>query len=254
MQSSSALNSGNRCGHVPDQPVLDALVDLPKKAPPILRDALKKVREFYAHPMILPFLNHEQRQRRSEAREAFVVVLTVLLKHLDLVTMKIIMVTPQGERQNVDLRYLHSQSGLSFSRFKRAWLALIDAGIIKSFKQHEKTEEGDYKGLPSIKTITPLLFSAMNLGKRLKAARDYLSEQFLLRKAKKMPMARAIDQIREKANSQRFKKNLKKASGLSFKPKQSNSNNPPPAPPPLPPMPEEDRRAEMLAQFNNLYA
>jgi len=204
----TAIFLGNRCGHDPENPVLNPGVDLHKDAPIILKDIIKKVRAFYAQPETLPFFNHDERQRRSESREAIVQVLTILIKHLDLVTMKVIR-KEHGKNLNVELRYLHAQTNLSFSRFKRAWLALIDAGVIKSFKQHEKQESGDYKGLPSIKLLSPLLFGAAGLSKRLKAARDYLSEK--LRDARAKGNA-ATQKLIDQANSTRVKKAMKKAS------------------------------------------
>lgn len=244
-----AISTGNRCGHVPAKPVLDPIVELHAKAPPILRDAIKKVRAFYAQPETMPYLNHDDRQRRSESRESIVVVLNVLLKHLDLVTMKLQQVTAQGSRLNPSIKYLHAQSGLSLSRFKRAWLALIDSGLINSFKQHEKTEKGDYKGLPSIKTVTPLLFKALNMAKRLKHTRDYLSEKQRLNKAKKLPMQEAIQQIRNKGNAQRVKKVLTKA-GRALFPK-INKNIPAPPPPINPPnLPFDDRIKQMQAKHS----
>lgn len=221
------ITFGNRCGHQPDAPILDALVELHRKAPPILSDLLKKIRAFYAQPDTLPFFNHDERQRRSERREAFVLVLTVLIKHLDLVTMKVVRVNEHGQKVNVDLRYLHAQTGLSFSRFKRAWLSLIDAGVIKSFKQHEKLESGDYKGLPSVKVVSPLLFGAAGLSKRLKAARDYLSEKLTKAKQAGSASKAASQKLIEQANSARARKAMKKASkgfGALF----SKSYSPPP--------------------------
>lgn len=218
-----AVVFGNRCGHDPENPVLDTGVSLHHKAPMILSDIIKKVRAFYAQPETLPFFNHDERQRRTESREAIVQVLTILIKHLDLPTMKVIR-KEHGQNRNVELRYLHSQTNLSFSRFKRAWLSLIDAGVIKSFKQHEKQETGDYKGLPSIKLISPLLFGAAGLSKRLKAARDYLSQ-----KATKLKAAgnSATQKLINQANSARSRKAVNKAS-KGFKNLFSKSYSPPP--------------------------
>jgi len=214
---------GNRCGHDPENPVLDTGVLLHRKAPIILSDIIKKVRAFYAQPETLPFFNHDDRQRRTESREAIVQVLTILIKHLDLKTMKVVRME-HGHGLNVELRYLHSQTNLSFSRFKRAWLALIDAGVIKSFKQHEKQESGDYKGLPSIKLLSPLLFGAVGLSKRLKAARDYLSQKATQLKAAGNS---ATQKLISQANSARAKKAVNKAS-KGMKNLFSKSYTPPP--------------------------
>lgn len=208
-----AVVFGNRCGHNPGQPVLDLPKAINEKIPKLLQDTIKKVRTFYANPSEFTFLNHEERQRRSESREAMVQVLSVLLIHLDLVTMKLIKFDKKGNQENVSIAYLHAQSGLSFSRFKRAWLALIDAGICKSFQQVESTEQGEYKGLPSIKTITPVLFTALSLDKRLKSSRDYRSELKRKRTYKKTRAVKAAEAIIDHARSLR----VKKAIGNSFK-------------------------------------
>lgn len=219
----AAICFGNRCGHDPENPVLDTGVKLHPKAPMILSDIIKKVRVFYAHPDTLPFFNHDERQRRTESREAIVQVLTILIKHLDLPTMKVIR-KEHGQNRNVELRYLHSQTNLSFSRFKRAWLSLIDAGVIKSFKQHEKQESGDYKGLPSIKLLSPLLFGAAGLSRRLKAARDYLSQKMSEAKAAGNS---ATQKLIKQADSARAKKAMKKAT-KGMKGLFSRSYSPPP--------------------------
>lgn len=203
---------GNRCGHDPAKPLLDLPASINKRLPKLLQDTIKKVKHFYANPSDFTFLNHEERQRRSESREAMVQVLSVLFLHLDLVTMKLVRVDKKGNKHNVSIAYLHSQTGLSFSRFKRAWLALIDSGIAKSFKQYDhKKDHGIYKGLPSIKTITPLLFTALNLNKRLKASRDYASERQRKSQGRKTTAIKAAETLIDHANSQRVKKVMSKA-------------------------------------------
>jgi hypothetical protein len=207
----TSLAFGNRCGHDPRTPVLDLPAAINKKLPKLLQDTIKKMRGFYANPSNFSFLNHNDRQRRSESREAMVLVLSVLFQHLDLVTMKLVKVNEKGQHENVSIAYLHVQSGLSFSRFKRAWLGLIACGICKSFQQVDSTEEGQYKGLPSIKTITPVLFTALSLNKRLANSREFHSQRRIKRTFKRTPAVKATESLIEHANSLRVKKMMQKS-------------------------------------------
>ena len=143
--------------------------------------------------------------------------------------MKLVRIDKQGNKHAVSIEYLHEKTNLSLSRFKRAWLALIDAGIAKSFKQYEE-DEGVYKGLPSIKTISPDLFSALSLSKRLKNSRDYASERQRQQKARQTPATKAAKEIIDRANSIRASKAMKKAIKGMFggKRPQSPKIEPPP--------------------------
>ena len=82
--------TGNRCGHDPRRPHLEAAVNIPTGKggmPRILSLAAERARAWYTHPKKCPPLLKGNRTTRSERREAYQRIVTAALYHLDLASL-----------------------------------------------------------------------------------------------------------------------------------------------------------------------
>jgi len=163
-----AVITGNRCGHSPDAPRSYLRPVHHNERPSILEEALNKAIEcFYHKPkkflQKLWQLHCNLRQQRSERREAIASVLQVVFHYVELETLRVGLFTPDGEFISLDLKYIAKKAGISVIRAKRAMDDLISAGYVEAIRQREKKEDGTFKGLPSIRTVKPILFGDLGL-------------------------------------------------------------------------------------------
>lgn len=200
--------SGNRCGHEPDAPKwwLKKPFSVEKakgSEPKILKELAERVLQYYATPKKIPSLNmsnnfdtpREQairarqielgvkpkrerlvndRQQRSERREACVLLLVVMIRNLDLATLRVGHPSPNGFI-NYDLNWLATQCGLSLSRAKRALRDIRTSNLLTS-KQARRVEtdaKGNtvYRGMAAAKAVNKQLFSMFGLSERLRYER-----------------------------------------------------------------------------------
>jgi len=198
---------GNRCGHdpqnprlSPDHPIRKGLGGLPR----ILSLASERAKEWFFNPEKCPQLQtSEQRQTRSERREACQVVLEVLLSHLDLCSLCVGAPTPNRGFVDIDMKTIVSESGMGQRRCERAIAQLKGAGFISVKQPRYQNPEGKYFGLRAIRVITKEFFDWLGLGPMLEKER-----------------ARASAALRHKAQSlgksvsgfmERLKKTFKKS-------------------------------------------
>lgn len=177
--------SGNRCGHHPDyprltpaSPIKDGRDGKPSQ-PKILKAMISRVKEYYAKPDIIPSLNTSNgsvRQQRSERREACVLLLAVLLKYLDLASMRVGVPNVDGFR-SMKIGTLAVKAGLSLSRTERALADLIGAGILRSYQKCREDGFGLYKALASTKIVNPSLFKALGKAVALQHERKKASKR-----------------------------------------------------------------------------
>ena len=177
--------SGNRCGHHPDYPRLIPVSpikeggDGERGQPKILVAMIKRVEEYYAKPHVLPSLNGSNgsnRQQRSERREACVLLLSILLKYLDLASMRVEVPNADGFL-SLKIETLAVKSGLSLSRAERALADLISAGIMRSYQKCRKDGFGLYKALASTKIMNVSLFKALGKAVALEYERKRASKR-----------------------------------------------------------------------------
>lgn len=174
-------NMRRRCLHDPRNPVLH--VRLQHTPMIILKKICERVREFYDTPSMLVCLTSRARKLKSEharmksqRREAVVRVLTALLHHTELATMRVGIPTPEGFKP-IGVRYFVQFTGLSQSRFERALADINAAGIIKTHERYDCGKGGQYIGLNAVRVVSTHLFTALKLGKYLKSARKKASKK-----------------------------------------------------------------------------
>jgi hypothetical protein len=190
------LAYGNGCGHDPLNPNF-TLAKPAKKGkgglPPILTKCMERIADYYYRPrQVLPslyFANDSDRGQRSERREACVLLLKALLKHTDLVSLRVGIPTKDGFL-NLTVDYISQQTGMELKRSERALGDLKAAGLITISQPCQRLTDGSWKGLAAVKAISKHLFGAIGLntntlkrerkkaGKRLKKkAREWEQEE-----------------------------------------------------------------------------
>lgn len=182
------LPSGNRCGHDPHHPRLNAAVSIPKGkggVPRILSLAAERAKAWYFHPAKCPALHGDGRQIRSERREACQIVQEVIFRQLDLASMCLGTPTPASGFIDIDMGTIVRDSGLGQRRCERAIALLKEAGFMRVKQPRQQNEEGAYFGCRAIRIVTEALFEALGLGPMLHRERARASER-LRRKAQKM--------------------------------------------------------------------
>lgn len=161
---------GNKCGHNPKAPRLSPI--LPIKTgkgglPRILSLAAEKTKAWYDQPNLCPKLQSKKdRRTRSERREAVIVIIETLLKHMDLATLQIGFPGPQGFI-DIDMRTIVRESGLSQRRCERAITQLKQAGFMTVKQPRIKRAPGVYSALRAIRIITRDFFAWLGLDRIL---------------------------------------------------------------------------------------
>jgi hypothetical protein len=185
------LPSGNRCGHNPKKPRLNAAVSLPKGKgglPRILSLAAERAKEWYRHPKKCPALGNGERQTRSERREAYQIVIEAMLSLLDLTSLCLGTPTPDNGFVDVSMDTLVAAAGIGQRRCERAIADLKEAGLMEVRQPRRINEHGDYVGLRAIRVMTTQFFEFLNLGPMLRRERARATEA-LQRKARKATRA-----------------------------------------------------------------
>lgn len=124
-----------------------------------------------------------------DRREACVTVLQRLLRHIDLVSMR---VSVQGNDViGIKLATIAEDAGLDDRRVDRAIRDLRDAGILTSFRRQEGDQRTGYIGRTSVRRISEALFGALGLGAKLAKVRLKLSAARREAKTNADPVKRA---------------------------------------------------------------
>lgn len=187
-------NTGNRCGHEPDKPEFYKRPEGKRRLPLVNQLALDEMPKYFQNPKeFLPLLNGARYMRqklgrklkkngchvkqRTERCEVIVIVAQILFSICDLVTMQAVTrLNKDGTVEGITTEQIAERGGISLSRTEEAIADLKLAGYLKVFERNEKTD-GIYKGLPSIRTISPLLYKAMGLGQKLVDSRKWLYDR-----------------------------------------------------------------------------
>ncbi|GHV56204.1 hypothetical protein FACS189460_0560 [Deltaproteobacteria bacterium] len=173
--------TGNRCGHDPQNPRLSPPTPIrtgPGGPPRILSLATEKAKEWFFAPQKCPLLQTSpQRQTRSERREACQVVLEFLLSRLDLASLCLGIPTLSGGFIDLDMKTIVAGTGLGQRRCERAIGQLKAAGFMTVKQPRLQTAPGQYLGLRAIRVLTARLFEWLGLGamlarERFRAAKD----------------------------------------------------------------------------------
>lgn len=235
---------GNRCGHDPQAPSYYTPPESYKRPPSVIQYALNNLRGFYEAPKQLlksiALTRHSLRRERSEAREADMQVLGVLIQHLDLVTMRFGMHQKEGGFISFDRRYIAKRLGWrdeqdeandakalkegkkpshrGIKRVGRVLERLYKAGYVISHPRCKvvKGEGGEtlHVGLASVRCLSMRVFTDLGIDAQLvKKKRDEASKRL-----KKRLKAEAKEKEKQQLGLlQQMMKKMKQASPAFLK-------------------------------------
>ncbi len=127
---------GNFCGHDPLSPRLT--LASPAKTgmggiPRVLTLCSERLKDYYDSPRkVIPSLdlaNGSKCQQRSERREACILLMTALLKHTDLASLRVGIPTRDGFL-GLTVDYIARQTGMTLKRVERALTDLKASGLV----------------------------------------------------------------------------------------------------------------------------
>lgn len=192
---------GNKCGHLPHAPRIYILPPTQKPLPTVIDKAIQNLKcIFYFEKRLLKSfntLNPSGRYKRSERREAVMVVFLILLRHIQLETLEI--VKSHTNQRPLDIDYIASESGFEPLRIQRAMWDMEDAGYLKIERQQRKKINGEYYATPSKRTLTYKFF--IELGIKIKKLRKAIEWK--------------IDKLKKEAFYKRFYKARRENPGLT---------------------------------------
>jgi hypothetical protein len=144
--------------------------------PRILVEMQKRLEAYLDDPSRhLPTLNAANgsvRQQRLERRIACIQLLRAMIKYLDLASLRVGIPQRDGGFLNMTLPFLAKHAGLPVRRAERAMHDLQRAGLVTAQQRVERTEDGGYRGLASLRQLPAALFGAFNLSKWLRHERS----------------------------------------------------------------------------------
>lgn len=203
------LKSGNRCGHHPTRPRWFSPPPDHKPRPPILRQWIERVRQFFDRPQTIPSLNgahharqrqrnpdHKARQMRSERREACCSLLGAIAHYLDLPSLCLSVPQPDGSLLPITMAKLAEAAGLSMRRAERAMRDIIDAGLLGSHQRAELLADGTYRGHAAIRVVPTSFFGLFGLEVQLEHDRQRISEQRRQARDQQQPTRTAAARIK----------------------------------------------------------
>jgi hypothetical protein len=163
---------GNGCGHIPSKP-LQYIEPAHHQDRPELLEAIKQklIQYYWQCKNYLPNLNYiwengEERQKRTERREAIMLVAQSLVQYVELWSLRVGIPCNNGDFNNLSYEYilndinrgLRDDEKLTLKRVRNALQDLKAAGYIKIKHQREQASKGKFKGLPSIIEICRVFF------------------------------------------------------------------------------------------------
>ena len=167
--------SGNRCGHDPANPRLEPTGEVSPRIPLFLTDLLCDLGRYYDERLwIRTFPDLGEEGRRSEFREAAILVARVLVAHTDIVTKRVIAwkPNPDGSVYGITADTIAQETGMNVGRVQRVLDEFRWADLITSAQPCELKADGTYRGYPAIRTLTGRFFRRLRCNIKLdKAAR-----------------------------------------------------------------------------------
>lgn len=180
---------GNFCGHYPEAPRLFP-VRMQERGrggiPGVLSALYDRLEQYYHRPSTIPSLNWangSRKQMSSARREACISLLRVIVEVTDLSSLRVGQPTSEGFI-NYTVSYLADRAGVSLHRARRAFRDLRRSGLISVSQARRLNDQGEYRGLPAVKQVNPLLFAIFGLGQRLRYERKKASQRLKKKAAK----------------------------------------------------------------------
>lgn len=124
------------------------------------------------HLPTLNAANGSDRQQRLERRIACVQLLRAMLKYLDLASLRVGIPQRDGGFLNLTVPFLAKHACLPVRRAERAMRDLLRAGLVTAQQRAERTEDGGFRGLASLRQLPAALFGAFKLSKWLRHERS----------------------------------------------------------------------------------
>jgi hypothetical protein len=165
------FGGGNRCGHDPHQ--FRRFKPPSHHHPAILEDARARIGDCLGDFWGALFGGH--RQKRSERREACGILLSCLIHRMDLVTLRVGIPDNEQRMQGYSAKVLSRMTGLGLRRVERAMKDLVAMGIVTVYARSQKQEDGSFKGIAAIRTISIRFFDLIGLGKKVRKERKKAS-------------------------------------------------------------------------------
>ncbi|MEX3555359.1 MAG: hypothetical protein VB131_01590 [Burkholderia gladioli] len=119
------------------------------------------------HLPTLNAANGSDRRQRTERRVACVQLLRAMLKYLDLASLRVGIPQRDGGFLSLTMPFLAKHACLPVRRAERAMRDLLRAGLVTAQQRPERTEDGNYRGLASLRQLPAALFGAFGLSKWL---------------------------------------------------------------------------------------
>lgn len=164
---------GNYCGHdnvCPDLRPVKPVKTGKGAIPRVLTRCLEKLDQFYTRPrQTLPSLdlaNGITRQMRGERRAACIKLVSAILQHTDLASLRVGRPTDKGFIAYT-IRYLARQAGIGLKRAERAIKDLKAAGLLTVSQKREQDPDGVWRSKAAIKRVSVSLFAAFGLARML---------------------------------------------------------------------------------------
>ncbi len=203
--SIQVLLLGNRCGHDPKAPRFYATPIHHKLRPTLLESIKKSLKTVYNSPKQfvnkLVTFHKNNRQVRSERREAVTAVAQVIAEHVDLGSLKVGIPHKSGF-QSLSLEYFAKQTGFTFLRIQRAIKELEEGGYLDVSRQFKKNADGTFSSSPSVRKVTTKFF--------IDAGADIadVASAVAWKRREQQKIAKALAKKIEKENQQKMSKTV----------------------------------------------
>ena len=167
------FGGGNGCGHNPHQ--FRRFTPPSHHHPAILEDARARIGDCLGDFWDVLFAG--DRQKRSERREACGILLSCLIHRMDLVTLRVGIPDDAQKMQGYSEKALCRMTGLGLRRVERAMRDLVAMGIVTVYARSQKQNDGSYKGIAAVRTISMRFFDLIGLGKKIRKERKKASQR-----------------------------------------------------------------------------
>jgi hypothetical protein len=160
---------GNKCGHVPSAPRNAELPAHHKKRPDILEKVKVNLKTAYHAPAKSKYLKSlffghpKNRQMRSDGREAVKVLAEVFAHYVELATLKIGKVFPDGYFRPLSIEEIAAYANISIYRVKRALKKIVSAGYMEVQKRFTKISDDEFIGNFSERKLTYKFFHEIGI-------------------------------------------------------------------------------------------
>lgn len=178
---------GNKCGHNRLSPQTFIPPQEHKARWDILRKTSHNLSLMYFSPAKwlkdLQLLNNSLRQKRSERREAIMLVSQTIVHYTDLVDLHVGIPQADGSFKALTIAFLAKRAGMGLKRTKRALSDLKRAGYLKVTLRSKRRADGSIKGLAAIREVAFKFFKHLGIAyqllrKRQEQAKSRFFEKF----------------------------------------------------------------------------